>query len=223
MDSTINLRCPNRQRFQFQPASNLKSQRCEIAAIAVAIATLLLNRFRSDSAAILQSAQRLQIARFYCDFQNLSSTELESGNVIGAFLQTPAPVLDKISGPMGARFLSSTGLGSGNLLGRAQLLRFEIAAIAILILKFVHLSHYQTFWVGFWYCTLGNQSIIYIVLLVWGNLGGKFLEEALQQKTEELKKAVAVSEEKIQQRSRRRGQFSSSRFPCRKVPKPWQG
>ena len=41
--------------------------------------------------------------------------------------------------------------------------------------------------------------------------------------SEELKKAVVVSEEKIQQRSRRRGQFSSSRFPCRKVPKPWQG
>ena len=31
---------------------------------------------------------------------------------------------------------------------------------------------------------------------------------------------MAVSEEKIQQRSRRRGQFSSSRLPCRKVPKP---
>ena len=41
--------------------------------------------------------------------------------------------------------------------------------------------------------------------------------------SEELKKAVAVSEEKIKQRSRRRGQFSSSRFPCQKVPKPWQG
>ena len=51
---------------------------------------------------------------------NLSSTELESGNAIEAFLQTPAPVLDKISGPMGARFLSSTGLESGNLIGRAQ-------------------------------------------------------------------------------------------------------
>ena len=34
---------------------------------------------------------------------------------------------------------------------------------------------------------------------------------------------MAVSEEKIQQCSRRCGQFSSSRFPCRKVPKPWQG
>ena len=34
--------------------------------------------------------------------RNLSSTELESGNAIGAFLQTPDPVLDKISGPMGA-------------------------------------------------------------------------------------------------------------------------
>ena len=41
--------------------------------------------------------------------------------------------------------------------------------------------------------------------------------------SEGLKKAVAVSKEKIQQRSRRRGQFSSSRFPCRKVPKSWQG
>ena len=40
-----------------------------------------------------------------------SSTELECGNAIWAFLQTPAPVLDKISGPMGARFLSSTGPG----------------------------------------------------------------------------------------------------------------
>ena len=39
-----------------------------------------------------------------------ASTELESGNALGAFLQTPAPVLDRISGPMGARFLSSTGL-----------------------------------------------------------------------------------------------------------------
>ena len=38
----------------------------------------------------------------------------------GAFLQTPAPVLDKFSGPMGARFLSSTGLGSDNLIGQAQ-------------------------------------------------------------------------------------------------------
>ena len=41
--------------------------------------------------------------------------------------------------------------------------------------------------------------------------------------SEELKKAVAVSEEKIQQRSRRRGQFSSSRFPCRKVPQTFAG
>ena len=51
---------------------------------------------------------------------NLSSTELESGNAIGAFLQAPAPVLDKISGPMGARFLSSTGLRSGNLIERER-------------------------------------------------------------------------------------------------------
>ena len=40
---------------------------------------------------------------------------------------------------------------------------------------------------------------------------------------EKLKKAVAVSEEKIQQRSRRRGRFSSSHFRCRNVPKPLQG
>ena len=33
----------------------------------------------------------------------------KSGNALGAFLQTRATVLDKISGPMGARFLSSTG------------------------------------------------------------------------------------------------------------------
>ena len=56
---------------------------------------------------------------FFADW-NLSSTELESGNAIGAFLQTPAPALDKISGPMGAWFLSSTGLGSGNLIERAH-------------------------------------------------------------------------------------------------------
>ena len=38
------------------------------------------------------------------------------------FLQTPASALVKVSGPMGARFLCSTGLGAGNLIGRAQLL-----------------------------------------------------------------------------------------------------
>ena len=53
---------------------------------------------------------------FFAD-RNSSSTELEAGNAIGAFLQTPA-----ISGPMGARFLSGTGLGSGNLIGGAQFL-----------------------------------------------------------------------------------------------------
>ena len=58
--------------------------------------------------------------RFFFTDWNLSSTELEPGKAIGAFLQTPAPVLDKISGPMGAPFLSSTGLGSGNLIGWAQ-------------------------------------------------------------------------------------------------------
>ena len=51
---------------------------------------------------------------------NVSSAELESGNALGAFLQTPAAVLDKISGPMGARFLSSTGLWFGTLIARAQ-------------------------------------------------------------------------------------------------------
>ena len=43
---------------------------------------------------------------------------MESGNALGAFPQTPAPVLDKISGPVGAGFLSSTGLRSGNLIER---------------------------------------------------------------------------------------------------------
>ena len=52
---------------------------------------------------------------------NLYSAELESGNALGACLQTPAPVLDKIPGPMGARFLSSIGLGCGTLIGRAQI------------------------------------------------------------------------------------------------------
>ena len=37
-------------------------------------------------------------------------------------------------------------------------------------------------------------------------------------RSEEHKKAVAVSEEKIQQRARRRGQFSSSRFLAGKYP-----
>ena len=49
-----------------------------------------------------------------------TSTELEPENALGAFLQTRAPVLDKISGPMGARFVSSTGLGFGNLTERMR-------------------------------------------------------------------------------------------------------
>ena len=47
---------------------------------------------------------------------------LESGNVSGAFLQIPTPMLDKeIPGPMEARFLSSVGLGFGTRIGRTQL------------------------------------------------------------------------------------------------------
>ena len=53
--------------------------------------------------------------------------------------------------------------------------------------------------------------------------GSPLLLEILAFGSEELKKAVAVSEEKIQHRSRRRGRFSGSRFPCRRMPKPWQG
>ena len=41
-------------------------------------------------------------SRFVSQTAILSSTELESGNALGAFLQTPAPVLDKSSGSMGA-------------------------------------------------------------------------------------------------------------------------
>ena len=37
-------------------------------------------------------------------------------------LQTPAPILDKMSGLMGAQFLSSIGLGFGTLIGKAQVL-----------------------------------------------------------------------------------------------------
>ena len=56
--------------------------------------------------------------------RKISQTDIypaqESGNPLGAFLQTPAPVLDKISGPMDARFLSSTGLGFGTLIKGPQ-------------------------------------------------------------------------------------------------------
>ena len=48
--------------------------------------------------------------------RNMYSTELGSINHLGAFPKTPA----KISGPMGARFLSSTGLECGTLVGRGQ-------------------------------------------------------------------------------------------------------
>ena len=49
--------------------------------------------------------------------RDLSSTELESGNALERFLQAPAPALDQISGPMGAQFVSCTGLGLGTLIG----------------------------------------------------------------------------------------------------------
>ena len=58
----------------------------------------------------------------YIADRNLSGTELEYENALEAFVETPAPALDKFSGPMGARFLSSTGLTFGILVGRAQLL-----------------------------------------------------------------------------------------------------
>ena len=52
--------------------------------------------------------------------RNVSSVVLESGNVSGAFPQTATPTLDKIPGPMDARFLSSVGLGFGTRIGRTQ-------------------------------------------------------------------------------------------------------
>ena len=73
----------------------------------------------SECACVCQDYPLEKYLPFIAD-RNLSSTELEYGNPMGASLRTPAPVLDKISGPMGARFLSSAGLGSGNLIGRAQ-------------------------------------------------------------------------------------------------------
>ena len=42
-------------------------------------------------------------------------------NGSGPFFQTPTPILDKIPGPMDARFLSSVGLGFGTHIGRTQL------------------------------------------------------------------------------------------------------
>ena len=68
---------------------------------------------------------------------NLSSTELESGSALGAFLQTPAPILDKISGPMGAQILSSTGLGFDNLIERAQV--FQVPALDKIGLPQIHI------------------------------------------------------------------------------------
>ena len=41
--------------------------------------------------------------------------------------------------------------------------------------------------------------------------------------SEKLKKAVVGLEDKIQERSRRRGRFCSNHFSCWKVPKAWQG
>ena len=38
------------------------------------------------------------------------------------FLQNPAPILDKISGPMGVHILSSIALGFGTLTGKAHVL-----------------------------------------------------------------------------------------------------
>ena len=50
----------------------------------------------------------------------------------------------------------------------------------------------------------------------------KCLKRENSDHSEKLKKAVVVSEEKIQERSSRRVRFSSSNFPCSKVPRPWQ-
>ena len=47
---------PESLAISIQPASALKSQRLEIAAISAATSALTLNRFGGDSAAILRSA-----------------------------------------------------------------------------------------------------------------------------------------------------------------------
>ena len=53
--------------------------------------------------------------------RHLSSTELESGNAPGAFLQTPSPILEN-SWTHGCKILFSTGLQLGTFIGTAQLL-----------------------------------------------------------------------------------------------------
>ena len=60
--------------------------------------------------------------RFFLADCIVSSVALEPGNASGAFLQTPTPILDKIPGPMDARFLSSVGLGFGIGIGRSTTL-----------------------------------------------------------------------------------------------------
>ena len=47
---------------------------------------------------------------------------MQSGDGSGAFLHIPAPLVDKIPGPVSARFSFSTGLQFGTLLGREELL-----------------------------------------------------------------------------------------------------
>ena len=81
--------------------------------------------------------------------------------------------------------------------------------------KFMNFSFWPFLWFG-----LPGRLLIFVK---FGDIVGFNGSRCGTPRSEELKKAVAVSEEKIQQRSRRRGQFSSSHFPCRKVPKPWQG
>ena len=78
-----------------------------------------------ESSLLISGGYGLQGKRVNVPLTNLadrssSRAELESGNAPGTFLQTRAPVLDGLSGPMGAQFSCSTGLGCGNFIGRAQ-------------------------------------------------------------------------------------------------------
>ena len=69
---------------------------------------------------LLSSKKKKGLDSLFKEVRVFKGTELESGNALGAFLQTPAPALDKISGPMGARFWSSAGLQFATLIERER-------------------------------------------------------------------------------------------------------
>ena len=94
-----------------------RSLRQNSLAVAIAMAWCTQAGMSCDLGRDVPGAEKLYPRKLWADF---SLPRYFLHGQPGAFLQTPAPALDRISGPKGAGFLSNIGLGFGTIIDQRK-------------------------------------------------------------------------------------------------------